>query len=466
MAAYPGMFSGGRERLDSDTPISSFESHLGSVDSFRNSSAGAGGGGGGGGEEKGPHIPDPRHFPIEIPPIEDLPVGNPIGEEERNLNTPIVDVTEIPFANSDPEKVTELKQLIKRAKLVESIYPIKIYSPVIKKTGRYPAKKRIEIRDAQPGDDPFSTHNIRNAATLVRNGANFIPRIAQHRVYVNGRGYMLRTHELHLQELRVLHEAIKQKHSELCISHPDYAKYVQPTGKRLMRRQRLLLDNGIWKTLGNYNLTNIRTIPKLSELTQDLQSSYTINPIPVDELETREMETYFGRGKRKSKKRRKKVRKKRTKKRRKRKTRKKRKYNKKKTRKKRGGGEPTSLVDYKVAAKIAAALKESNKNDKFSEDATRLLQSITTNKHKEEESLDMESLMCKERVGTKNLEGFCGPDFDRKVKKERLQQMKNIKKRRSTMKKRKFHPLNHQKQTRKKRKVEFQQPVNFSKEQA
>ena len=138
-----------------------------------------------------------------------------------------------------------------------------------------------------------------------------------------------------------------------------------------------------------------------------------------------------------------------------RRTRRKRKHNKKKTRKKRGGQK--SLVDYKVAAKIAAALKESNKDKQFTDDATRLLQGITTNQHKEEESLDNESLMCKKRVGTKNIEGFCGKDIDRKVLEERLQQMKNIRKTRTTMKKRKNQPLKHPKNTFKKRKVTFQQ---------
>ena len=69
----------------------------------------------------------------------------------------------------------------------------------------------------------------------------------------------------------------------------------------------------------------------------------------------------FRHGKRKSEKRRKTRRKIKT--RRKRKTRRKIKHNKKKTRKKRGGDKPKSLVDYKVAAKVAAALKESNKDN-------------------------------------------------------------------------------------------------------
>ena len=65
--------------------------------------------------------------------------------------------------------------------------------------------------------------------------------------------------------------------------------------------------------------------------------------------------------------------------------------------------------------------------------------------------------MCNERVGTKNIEGFCGKDFDKKVKKERLQQMKNIKKYRATIKKRKNPSNNNHNNTLKKRKLVFQQ---------
>tara|TARA_B100001063_G_scaffold231121_1_gene244945 strand:+ start:6290 stop:7114 length:825 start_codon:yes stop_codon:yes gene_type:complete len=138
-------------------------------------------------------------------------------------------------------------------------------------------------------------------------------------------------------------------------------------------------------------------------------------------------------GKRRTKKRRRKKKKtsrkkKKTSRKKKKTSRKKKKTRRKKTRK--GGDQPKiNLVDVKVAARIASALKESDKNNKYADDATRFLQNITSNKQEEEDGL--KDLICHEKVGEEDIIGECGSDLNKKVKIARLQLMKNVRKNRS-----------------------------------